>query len=100
HLACQRHSGVCCDSGVNVEFETLMNDAAGKVQFAYGTHVQFGKKFMYRERVIVGVAFQVVYIEDQAAAGPASQLVEKTGLGIIAGVIGEDVRDVLNQKGE
>ena len=83
-----------------VEQESVVLYSAGNVKLANVVGIKLVQKCADIEFMIVGVAFEVVDIDDQATTGSTGEHVEETGIGVVGRRIGEDVNNVLREERE
>src|SRR5882757_7304255 len=68
------------------------------MQLADQGQVDLVEKAIYVETLVGGIAFEVVEVEQQAAAGVGGQGIEKAGRGVVPARIGKQAGDVFQQK--
>src|SRR5437763_16281958 len=69
---------------MHIQQKSIVLDAVRQVQFANVFHSKVVQKSAYTELMIVGVAFQVVYVEDQSASRSSRELIQESCVGIFA----------------
>ena len=100
YLPRERYRGGPSQPRVYIQKETVVFHAASDVQLAHVGGVKLVEEGGDVEAVIVGIAFQIVSVQNQPATGSIRQRVEKPGIGMLAGGIRNNVNHVFQEEGK
>lgn len=75
-----------------------MFDAAGDVDLPDVLQIELRQKGWDIEAVVVRIALQVIHVQNEAASGLPGHRVEELRIRVVAGVVRQDMDDVLEEK--
>ena len=73
---------------MNVEMESVMYDAAGKVHLPHSRKIELIEEGRDVQSLVMGIALEIVGVDDQAAAGARHDRVEKAGRRVHGRLVG------------